>query len=53
MLGVTRSHAIGKTVREIHPQVEDYWIEIYGKVALTSQPIRFENYSRSVDKHYP
>ena len=52
ILGVTRSQAIGKTVREIFPQVEDYWIEIYGKVALTSQPTRFENYLRAVDKHF-
>ncbi len=52
ILGVTRSQAIGKTVREIFPQVEDYWIEIYGKVALTSQPARFENYLRAVDKHF-
>jgi len=50
--GVTRQQVIGRTMREIFPQVEDYWIDIYGKVALTSQPIRFQNYSRSVDKHF-
>ncbi len=52
ILGVTRSQAIGRTEREVFPQVEDYWIDTYGKVALTSQPARFENYSRSVDKHF-
>jgi nitrogen fixation negative regulator NifL len=52
ILGVTRSQAIGRTVREIFPEVEEYWIEIYGKVALTSQPARFENYLRAVDKHF-
>jgi len=34
------SQVIGRTVREIFPEVEDYWIDIYGKVALTSQPAR-------------
>jgi nitrogen fixation negative regulator NifL len=52
ILGVTRSQTIGKTVREIFPQVEEYWIDIYGKVALTSQPTRFEHYLRAVDKHF-
>jgi nitrogen fixation negative regulator NifL len=52
ILGVTRSQAIGRTVREIFPEVEESWIEIYGKVALTSQPARFENYLRAVDKHF-
>jgi nitrogen fixation negative regulator NifL len=52
ILGVTRDQSIGKTVREIFPQVEDYWIDIYGEVALTSQPVRFENYLRAVDKHF-
>jgi len=52
ILGVTRSQAIGHTVREVFPAVEEYWIEIYGKVALTSQPARFENYLRAVDKHF-
>jgi nitrogen fixation negative regulator NifL len=51
IMGITRSQAIGKTVREIFPQGEDYWIDVYGKVALTSQPTRFENYSRAVNKH--
>jgi PAS domain S-box-containing protein len=28
------------------------WIEIYGKVALTGEPIRFENYSPALDRHF-
>lgn len=36
---------IGRTVREILPNVEDFWIERYGAVALTGEPDRFENYS--------
>jgi nitrogen fixation negative regulator NifL len=52
LLGVTRSQALGKTVREIFPQVEDSWIEIYGKVALTGEPLRFENYLQPLNKYF-
>ena len=52
MLGLTRSQAVGKTVREVFPQVEDSWIEIYGKVALTGVPSRFENYLQALNKHF-
>lgn len=33
--------ALGRTVREIVPEIEDRWIEIYEHVALTGQPTRF------------
>lgn len=33
---------IGKTVRELYPDVDPYWIEAYGKVALTGEPARIE-----------
>lgn len=52
ILGVNRSQAVGKTLREVFPQVEDYWIDIYGKVALTGVPTHFENYLRALDKHF-
>jgi len=34
--------AKGKTVRQLLPQLEDHWFEIYGQVALTGESIRFE-----------
>ena len=43
---------IGRTVTEVLPDIEPYWIEKYGKVALSGEPTRFENYSQSLDKHY-
>ena len=52
ILGITRSQALGKTVREVFPQVEEYWIDAYGKVALTGVPARFDNYLRALDKHF-
>ncbi len=35
--------ARGKRMREIAPQHEEHWFEIYGKIALTGEPARFEN----------
>jgi len=35
---------VGKRMREIAPQHEDSWFQIYGKIALTGEPARFENF---------
>jgi len=35
--------AIGKTIRQIIPNLEEYWFEIYGNVALTGESVRVEN----------
>jgi len=43
---------IGKTVREVMPNTEPYWIETYGRVALTGESITFENYSQELDCHF-
>ncbi len=44
--------AVGKTMREILPDLEDDWYEIYGKVALTGEPIRFENGSAAMNRWF-
>jgi PAS domain S-box-containing protein len=43
---------VGKTVLEVLPKTEPYWIETYGEVALTGKSIRFENYSQELDKYF-
>ena len=35
-------NAIGKKMKDIAPMHEEYWFDIYGKVALTGESIRFE-----------
>jgi PAS domain S-box-containing protein len=47
-----KSNAVGKTVREIAPQHENYWFEIYGNVVLTGESVRFENYAREFKRWY-
>ena len=34
------------------PGTEDYWIQTYGKVALTGEPIHFKNFAARLDRHY-
>ena len=33
----------GKTIRDLAPNLEKHWFEIYGKVAMTGESMRFEN----------
>lgn len=44
--------ARGKTMREIAPSHEEYWFEIYGKIALTGKPARFENRAEQLHRWY-
>lgn len=39
------SNAVGRTVRELLPDVEPRWIETYGGVALTGKPVHFRDSS--------
>ncbi|MBN1487035.1 MAG: PAS domain S-box protein [Anaerolineae bacterium] len=50
--GLKASDLIGKRVLEVLPGTEEYWITTYGKVALTGESIRFENYSQEFDRYY-
>ena len=50
--GVSERDVIGKTVLQVMPETEGYWIELYGQVALTGKAIHFENYSRELDKYF-
>ncbi|TXF99774.1 hybrid sensor histidine kinase/response regulator [Massilia arenae] len=35
--------AVGRTAREMLPELDDFWFETYGRVALTGIPASFEN----------
>jgi PAS domain S-box-containing protein len=52
LTGLRAEEAIGKTVLQVLPGTEPYWIEAYGKVALTGKPVTFENYSKDLDQYY-
>ena len=44
--------ALGKTARELVPDLEAFWFETYGKVALTGEAVRFENKSESMNRWF-
>ncbi|MBE9225119.1 PAS domain S-box protein, partial [Phormidium sp. LEGE 05292] len=44
--------AQGKTARQLVPNLEDHWFETYGKVALTGEPVRFENGSEVMKRWF-
>ena len=42
----------GRRMREIAPLHEEHWFEIYGKIALTGEPARFENQAAQLHRWY-
>jgi len=45
-------NAQGRRMREIAPLHEEHWFEIYGKIALTGEPVRFENQAAQLGRWY-
>lgn len=50
--GLRVSEIIGRTIREVTPQIEQEWIDVYGKVALSGESVSFENYTAPLDKWF-
>ena len=45
-------NARGRLMRDLAPEHEAHWFEIYGKVALTGQPASFVNEARALDRWF-
>jgi PAS domain S-box-containing protein len=45
-------NAVGRTARELVPNLEPHWFEIYGGVARTGDPVRFENGSDAMGRWF-
>ena len=43
---------VGRWVREAVPGLEEHWFELYGSVAATQTPIRFENYAEPMGRWF-
>ncbi len=52
LTGLKREDVVGKTVLEVLPGTENYWIERYGKVALSGEPTQFEEFAQEIDRYY-
>jgi len=45
-------NAEGKTIKELTPDIEQKWIDIYNRVAQTGEPIRFEEDSVALQRSF-
>ncbi|MCP9495855.1 MAG: PAS domain-containing protein [Pyrinomonadaceae bacterium MAG19_C2-C3] len=53
LTGIAAQQALsGKTMRELIPNLEEHWFEIYGRVAQTGEPVRFENGSEAMNRWF-
>lgn len=52
LTGLKSEDIIGKSVLEVMPHTEKYWIETYGKVALEGSSVSYTNYSKELDRHF-
>ena len=50
--GLKKRDVIGKTVLELLPETEHYWIETYDKVLKTGKKIELKNFSKELNKYY-
>jgi PAS domain S-box-containing protein len=44
--------AIGKSMRALAPGHEQHWFDIYGRVAASGQPVRFQNRAVALNRWY-
>jgi two-component system CheB/CheR fusion protein len=52
LTGLKKENVVGKTIKNILPDIEDFWIEMYGRVALENKSHDFEHYSASLNKNF-
>ncbi len=50
--GLKASDVVGKRVLEVLSTTEKYWIDTYGKVALSGENLEFENYSSELNSYF-
>ncbi|MEO8314709.1 MAG: PAS domain S-box protein [Pseudomonadota bacterium] len=44
--------AQGRLVGDLVPDLEAHWFEIFGRVAVTGEPVHFENEAKALGRHY-
>jgi PAS domain S-box-containing protein len=45
-------NAEGRRMRDIAPRHEEHWFETYGRIAVTGEPMRFENAAAQLQRYY-
>ncbi len=52
LTGLKLQEAVGKTVLEIFPDLEQFWIDLYGEVAIKGKPKHIQQYTKVLDAYY-
>ncbi|MBD3380540.1 MAG: PAS domain S-box protein, partial [Candidatus Omnitrophica bacterium] len=52
MTGKHRDEVVGRRMKEVFPEIEDHWVEMFGNVALTGDPVRTEQYFATLGRWY-
>jgi len=52
MTGLRAKDILGRTVLEVMPGIERSWIARYGRVASTGEPMRFEDFTQTLNRHF-
>jgi PAS domain S-box-containing protein len=50
--GLNAGQLVGKTVLGVIPDIEPIWIETFGRVALTGEPVAFESFGKALHRHF-
>ncbi len=50
--GLKRQDILNKRLLKVLPNMEKFWIERYGEVALTGEPVTFSDYLSQFKKHF-
>jgi PAS domain S-box-containing protein len=52
LTGLRAKAVIGRTILEVLPTTEPHWIDTYGRVALTGEPLFMENFSQAIGRYF-
>ncbi len=52
LTGLKASEIVGRTVLEILPQLEPYWVEMFAKVVQSGEPLQYENFAAQLGRWY-
>ena len=52
LTGLSREQTVGKLLSNVLPDEDPRWVARFGAVALTGEPVRFEDHSTALDRDY-
>jgi diguanylate cyclase (GGDEF)-like protein/PAS domain S-box-containing protein len=52
MTGLSKEQLIGRTILEVMPGVEAFWIKKYGEVVQSGEPQTLENFAQEINRWY-